>query len=148
MQRPVNSLSDKGFIESPKLILSRKIADYILTDAAQSLTMKEELISLPATYHRFINDPEGMARQVREDVQNLLGHYFDSVEDIRADVEMDDKASATIALYATVRDVYGKEHGLGNIVYMDPDGLGKVVGINNYGDALRYMKKRPREISE
>lgn len=47
----VASLSDIGWIDAPDAILSKLLGYYILTDAAQSVAFKGNLVNLPETYY-------------------------------------------------------------------------------------------------
>lgn len=139
MTNSIVAVDRKFVIEGMKKVLAKKLAEYILTDADQSLVYRGKLLSLPYTYHLFINDPDGMASQVKEDVEYKLRSSFFYV-DVSTEVELSESdSSARILLFATVIDDAGNKEGLGNVVEIDPDGLKKVVEIINYGDGLGFL---------
>lgn len=132
-------LDSRGRLEDTRQILANKLSEYILSDADQSLIFRGKIVSLPYTYHLYINDPDGMATQVKMDIEEKLRNLFYYVE-VETDVVNDPETSfSTILLFASVIDESGKKEGLGNIVEIDPSGLKKVVGILNYGDGLGFL---------
>lgn len=135
----IPTLTEKGYVEGTKFILAQILSDYILTDAMQSLVLKDALVSLPLTYKRYINDPPGMAEQMKIDLERLINrHGFEHYE-IEAKASQGDEIKTIIFLYLSVIDDTGNKVSLGNVLGIDPNGLDKVIEINNYGDGLSYL---------
>ena len=132
------SLSDIGWIDAPDAILSKLLGYYILTDAAQSVAFKGNLVNLPETYYLYMNDPTGMAVRVREDLEKLLSRYFESV-DVSAQAVADTDSRYNILIYAAVITDKGIKVSLGKVVEMQSSGVKKVIDINNYGDGLSAL---------
>lgn len=135
------TLSDKAYVESTRTVLARLLGYYIATDYEQSLCFKQDLISLPKTYHDYINNPEEMGKAVELDITNILRPYYEHVE-VETAVRFDSANSkADIGLYATVIDDFGVKVGLGKVVDIDPTGLGNIIDVNNFGEARRLIRR-------
>lgn len=135
----IPTLSERGYIEDTRLIMAYIMSCYYTTDKKQSLLYNPDLISLPYTYYKHINDPKDLADAINNDISKLLSYYYETV-DVETEARITDSVFATIALYATVIDRDGKKVGIGNLVNFDTKGLGRVIEINNYGDGLSYLR--------
>lgn len=138
MTRVVPSLSELGWVTDSRTMLSKLLSYYILTDVGQTVAFQGNLISLPNTYHLYINDPEGMVVGVREDLEKLLERYFDQSEVVVRVKEGDSKA-VTILIYAYVIDSRGVKVSLGNVLEMDTEGLKRTVNVNNEGEGVALL---------
>lgn len=135
----VLSLSERGYIDATDQMLAKLLSYYILTDAGQTLVFQDNLINLPETYYRHINDPRGMAVAVKEDVTKLLERYFDNVE-VVTDVEDKGNTAVAIMIYAHVLDELGVKVSLGKVLEMDNEGLRKTVDVSNIGDGRGLLR--------
>lgn len=129
----IASLSDKGWVSDSRTSLGYMFNCYILTDVAQTLLFGGKLISLPETYHRFINDPPGMANQIVSDLSKLLGYYFPHV-DVRARSKQISGSQYGIIMEVTVLTDTGERIQLAKLVELNTDGIRKNLDIINYGD--------------
>ena len=129
--------STNGYVGDPRRKLARLFAYYMTTNKHQSLFFADKLVSLPYTYMQGIDDPNLMANEVHKDITKLLTPHYKQV-DVSTEVIPQQEGYVNIAIYATVVENDGTSYGLGNVVAIDPEGLGKVVDINNYGDRKRY----------
>jgi hypothetical protein len=134
----VAALSDQGWVDDDKSILNHLFTCYMLTDAAQSLIFEGNLISLPQTYYRFINEPERMANQVGEDLQSLLGKYFVDVQANALAKEITTKHYA-IVLKAAVVTSRNERLELVKVMEIDSHNLRKIIDVNNFGDGEQYL---------
>lgn len=129
----IGTLSDQGWISDPMTMLNYIMSCYMLTDAAQSYTFQNELISLPFTYQLYINDPDKMANAVSSDLSSLLNRYF-----THSDVVCTSKALSNnhyaILLKAVVIDENNIRYDLSKIMELDNNDFRKIIEINNYGD--------------
>lgn len=87
-----------------------------------------------------IDDPDQMAEQIMKELGEYLGRYYLEAR-VFAEVRMEDDSKANIAIFATVTEHSGAEFGLGNVVAIDPTGLGQIVDLNNYGEKDKYLGK-------
>lgn len=133
------SLSHEGWITSSKSILAYNIAHYILSDAGQSIAFQGNIINLPETYYKNINDPDAMAVAVKSDLESLLGRYFVSVEVQTAAKEITNKKFA-ILIFATVIDKDNVKHDISRITEINSASLRKIIEINNFGEGLNYLR--------
>lgn len=139
--KKVNTLSDKGYVDSAKTMLARLLAYYILTDGEQSYCFRDQLLSLPKAYYEFINQPESFRDRIGRDVETLLNQYFETVS-VEVDLRYNESESkADIALFAEVIDQFGRKVGLGKVATIDPTGLGNVIDINNFGEGKRLIRR-------
>lgn len=138
MAKVIPSLSELGWITDSRMMLSKILSYYLLTDSSQSVSFQGNLISLPYTYHLHINDPNEMAVTVREDLNTLLGRYFEQYEVITRVKEGLNKA-VTILIYAYIIDDSGTKVSLGRVLEMDTEGLKKAIEINNEGEGHAYL---------
>ncbi|WP_396190468.1 hypothetical protein [Flavobacterium sp.] len=129
----IGSLSDKGWISDPKSMLGYIFGCYMTTDAAQTLLYDGRLTSLAETYHRFINDPDGMANQIVSDLTKLGGYYFPQV-DVRARSKQISGTHYSIIMEMTVMTSDNERIQLAKLMEMDNADLRKIVDVNNYGD--------------
>lgn len=134
----IPSLTEEGWITSSKDTLTYIIAHYILSDAMQSIAYKGNVINLPETYYKNINDPTGMASGVKSDLERLLARYFVSV-DVVTDVKELNSKQFAILIYASVIDKDNIKHELTRITEANSAGIRNIVEMNNYGDALSYL---------
>lgn len=138
MTKVIPSLSENGWITESKKILNNLVSYYILTDAAQSLAYQGNLINLPETYYKYINDPDGMANAVSRDLESLLSRYFQMV-DVETEAKDLGDSRYAVLIYASVVDDDGVRVELSRVTQIDSTGLRRIVEINNRGDARNLM---------
>lgn len=138
-EKVIPSLSDLGWVTDSPTMLSLLLGYYILTDSAQSIAYQDNLINLPKTYYEFINDPNGMAVQVKDDMDKLLSRYFDGV-DVETSVAAETESTYAVLLFASVIGNDGIRVSMGRVVNLDSSGVRKVIEVNNYGDGLNLLK--------
>ncbi len=139
MGKVIGSLSDLGWVDNSETLLSKLLGYYILTDSAQSVIFQNNLINLPQSYYEYINDPQGMATRIKNDLDALLSRYFSLVEVETEAVAKTDSVYG-ILLYATVVDDKGIKVNLGKVAEISSTGVTKVININNYGDGLSQLR--------
>lgn len=139
MGKVIGSLSDLGWVDNSETLLSKLLGYYILTDSAQSVIFQNNLINLPQSYYEYINDPQGMATRIKNDLDTLLSRYFSMVEVETEAVAKTDSVYG-ILLYATVVDDKGIKVNLGKVAEISSTGVTKVISINNYGDGLSQLR--------
>lgn len=138
MTKVIPSLSEQGWITESKKILNNLVSYYILTDAAQSLAYQNNLINLPETYYKYINDPDGMASAVTRDLESLLSRYFQMV-DVESEAKDLGDSRYAILIYASVVDETNTKIELSRVTQIDSTGLRRIVEINNRGDARTLL---------
>ena len=134
----IPSLSENGWVANSKDMLSNLMSYYILSDAAQSIAFQDNIINLPETYYKYINDPDGMASGIKEDLDKLLSRYFVSVDVLTSVREIDNKKFG-ILLYVAVIDKDNIKTELSKITEINSLGLRKVIDVNNYGDGISML---------
>lgn len=137
-QPTVPSLSEAGWITDPAIILAKLLGYYLMTDGAQSIAYRGQLINLPGTYRKYINEPEQLSLGIRADILTLLGRYFSNV-DVETSVVNTSPAAANIMLFAIVVTDTGEQINLGKVVQMNIDNITKVLDISNLGDGLQAL---------
>jgi len=135
----IGSLSDLGWVDNSEALLSKLLGYYILTDSAQSVIFQNNLINLPQSYYEYINDPQGMATRIKNDLDTLLSRYFSMVE-VETEAVAKTESVYGILLYATVVDDKGIKVNLGKVAEISSTGVTKVISINNYGDGLSQLR--------
>ena len=138
MVKAVGTLTEEGWVTDPNRILDYLLSYYILTDAMQSLTFKDSLISLPFTYFENITDPERMRVQVQKDLLTLIGSYFDQVDVVTATKPLDN-SSYGIAFYVSAYDDKGASYNLAKVVQISTSLARRVITLSNEGDALDVL---------
>ena len=139
MGNVIGSLSDLGWVDNSETLLSKLLGYYILTDSAQSVIFQNNLINLPQSYYEYINDPQGMATRIKNDLDTLLSRYFSLVE-VETEAVAKTESVYGILLYATVVDDKGIKVNLGKVAEISSTGVTKVISINNYGDGLSQLR--------
>ena len=139
MGKVIGSLSDLGWVDNSETLLSKLLGYYILTDSAQSVIFQNNLINLPQSYYEYINDPQGMATRIKNDLDALLSRYFSLVE-VETEAVAKTESVYGILLYATVVDDKGIKVNLGKVAEISSTGVTKVISINNYGDGLSQLR--------
>lgn len=139
MKKVIGSLSDLGWVDNSETLLSKLLGYYILTDSAQSVIFQNNLINLPQSYYEYINDPQGMATRIKNDLDTLLSRYFSMVE-VETEAVAKTESVYGILLYATVVDDKGIKVNLGKVAEISSTGVTKVISINNYGDGLSQLR--------
>lgn len=137
-QGVIPSLSLDGWVTSSKDILAYNLSHYILSDAAQSIAFQNNIINLPETYYKHINNPIDMANAVKIDLEKILSSYFVSV-DVTADTKEISAKKYAILIYASVIDGDNIKHELSKITEINTSGIRKIIDMNNYGDARQYL---------
>jgi hypothetical protein len=136
--KTIASLSDHGWITDSGKILNHLLSYYILTDNGQSLLFQGNLINLPDTYFKHINDPEAMSAAIKTDMDKLLSRYFTSV-DVETSVKPLTDSRHAILLYAAVIDSEGVKIELNRVVELNTSNLRNIIEVNNYGDGLAML---------
>lgn len=139
MGKVIGSLSDLGWVDNSETLLSKLLGYYILTDSAQSVIFQNNLINLPQSYYEYINDPQGMATRIKNDLDTLLSRYFSLVE-VETEAVAKTESVYGILIYATVVDDKGIKVNLGKVAEISSTGVTKVININNYGDGLSQLR--------
>lgn len=67
-----------GFINTNSTMAERILADYLGTNASQSNTFKNQLVSLIATVKNNPNNPIAVANQVQTELNGLFNSYMDN----------------------------------------------------------------------
>lgn len=137
-QKVFPSLSEKGWVTDGQTILAKLLSMYILTDAAQTLVFQDNLINLPETYYKHINEPQDMRIAMHDDVTKLLERHFDNVE-VATEVNQKEGTAVTILIHANVIDERGIRISLGKVLEMDNEGLRKTVDVSNIGDGQALL---------
>ena len=132
------SLSEQGWVEDSLATLNHLFVCYMLTDGGQSLLFEGNLINLPGTYHKYINDPQGMAVQVGADLQLLLSRYFQQVDATARAVEITAKHYAVL-MSAVVINEKGERFQLSKIMEISSSSLRKIIDVSNYGDGEQVL---------
>lgn len=140
MTAVIASLSEQGWISDSYKILNNTVSYYILTDAAQSLMFEGNLISLPETYYKYINQPVEMASAVKTDLEKMLSRYF-SVAEVNTEAKALSDSKYAILLYAAAVTEDGTRIELSKVVEISTTGLRKIIEVNNYGDGISYLQK-------
>lgn len=135
----IPSLTEEAWITSSKETLAFVISYYILSDAMQSIAYKGNIINLPETYYKYINDPVSMASAIKSDLERLLGRYFVTTDVVTDVKEMTAKQYA-ILIYATVIDKDNIKHELTKITEINSTGIKNIINMSNYGDGVNYLK--------
>ena len=138
MTGTIPSLTEEGWVKASKDILAYNLAHYILSDAAQSIAYHGNIINLPETYYKYINDPDGMATAIKNDLERLLGRYFVSTDVITEVKEITSKNYA-ILIYASVIDNENTKHELTRVTEVNSLGVRNIIEMNNYGDGMNYL---------
>jgi hypothetical protein len=138
-QAMMASLSEEGWITDSKRMVDSILANYILTDVAQSYVFQGKLLSLPRVYYAYINEPEKMADAVRKDLEALLGSYFDNIE-----VKSSVKQSGTTKYYyilvsAVCTDSNGVLIDITKIAELTTSRARTVYNVGNYGEGMKYI---------
>lgn len=135
----IASLSEQGWITDSYKILNNIVSYYILTDAAQSLIFESNLISLPETYYKYINQPTEMASAVKSDLDKMISRHF-PIADVNTEVKAMSDSQYAILLYAAAVTEDGTRIELSKVVEISTTGLRKIIEVNNFGDGLEYLR--------
>lgn len=137
MKAAIPSLTTKGWIIETKDILEKILSYYILTDNGQSISFANNLINLPSTYYKYINDPEGMKIQVKNDLTTLLSRYFSIIE-IETSIRKITESKFGILIYATVIDEENNKVELGKVLDVEENyNLKNIISVNNFGTGVQ-----------
>lgn len=138
MAKVIASLSEESWITDNNKILNYIVSYYILTDSMQSLVFQNQLVNLPETYHKFINDPEGMASAIKTDLDKLISRYF-AIAEVNTEVKQLTGKNYAILLYAAAITENNAKIELNKVVEISTTGLRKIINVNNYGNGLEYL---------
>lgn len=138
MSSVIPSLSEQGWITDSVKILGSIISYYILTDAAQTVMFQDNLINLPETYYKYINDPLEMASAVKTDLDKLVSRYF-PIADVEAEAKKLSESKYGILLYVSAVDENNQRIELSKVVQISTTGLRKIINMSNYGDGKSYL---------
>jgi len=134
----IASLSEQGWVTDSAKILNFIFSYYILTDRAQTVIFQDNLISLPETYYKYINDPDGMATAIKSDLEKLIGRYF-PIADVDTEVKKITDSKFAILLYAAAITENNTRIELSRVVEISTTGLRKIIEVNNFGDGRLYL---------
>lgn len=134
----IPSLTEEGWVTSSKDILAYNLAHYILSDAAQSIAYHGNIINLPETYYKHMNNPDNMADAIKTDLERLLGRYFPET-DVTTEVRELSAKSYAILIFASVIDTENIKHELARVTEANSSGIRNIIEMNNYGDAMHYL---------
>jgi len=134
----IPSLTQEGWVTNSKDKLAFLLSYYILSDAAQSISFQNNIINLPETYYKNINNPDQMSFDVKNDLDKLLSRYFVNVDIVTEIKEIDNKKFA-ILIYASVIDDDNIKTELTKITEINSSGLKNIIDVNNYGSGLSYL---------
>lgn len=134
----IPSLTEEGWVTDSRKILDYLLAYYILSDTSQSISYQGNIINLPETYYRNINDPTGMMTGVRDDLDKLLSKYFTSVE-LTVEVKELTKSKYGILIYAAVIDENNNRTELTKITELSDSKSRKIINLSNYGDGISLL---------
>lgn len=140
VNKTIASLSEDGWTFDPKRILNKLLSYYILTDTGQSVSFQNRLVSLPRTYHEFINDPVGMSTKMKSELDSLLSKYYQLV-DVETDVREIDKNRHGILIYASVVTDDNVRLELGKVVTTQNTEISKIIEINNFGSGKNTLNQ-------
>ncbi len=135
----IPSLTEEGWVTDSLAKLAFIMSYYILTDIAQTIAFQGNIISLPYTYYRYINEPSKMAHTVKQDLENLLNRYFPIV-DVIVKAKEKTKKEYAILIYAAVIDNNGKKYDLTRVAEVNTEGYRRIISMNNYGDGEAYLE--------
>ena len=135
----VCSLSEQGWITDSYKILNNIVSYYILTDAAQTLVFEGNLISLPETYYKYINQPVEMASAIKSDLDKMISRYF-PIAEVNTEAKAMTDSQYAILLYAAAVTEDGTRIELSKVVEISTTGLRKIIEVNNYGDGVSYLQ--------
>lgn len=138
MSAVIPSLSEQAWVTDSAKILNHLLSYYILTDNGQSLVFNSNLINLPVTYYKHINDPDGMANAVKTDLEKLLSRYFEVVDVLTEAKALSDSKYA-ILIYASVIDSESVKIDVSKVVEINTSGLRNVLNVVNYGNGLDIL---------
>lgn len=139
MVKPViASLSEDGWVTDSKKILDYLLSYYILTDAAQTLIFRDNIISLPKTYYEYINDPIGLSTAIKVDLDKLLSYYFEHVE-VTVEVKKITDNHFALLIYASVIDSDNIRYELGKVTEIGDSVSKRIINANNYGTAYQIF---------
>ena len=139
MTAVVPSLSEQGWITDSYKILNNIVSYYILTDAAQTLVFEGNLISLPETYYKYINQPVEMASAIKSDLDKMISRYF-PIAEVNTEAKAMTDSQYAILLYAAAVTEDGTRIELSKVVEISTTGLRKIIEVNNYGDGVSYLQ--------
>jgi len=139
MTKVIGSISEQGWLTEPVKILNSVISYYILSDVGQSIVFQDNIINLPETYYKYINDPDGMSAGVRSDLDKLVSRYFEVI-DIRVEVRQITEAEYGLLLSVAVLDADGNRLELNKIADISNSGLRRVIDTSNYGTGITTLQ--------
>ncbi len=134
----IPSLTEEGWITDSKKMLDYILSYYILSDSMQSLAYQSNIINLPATYYKNINNPDGMMTDVRQDLEKLLTNYFVTI-DVVVDIKELTLKSYAILIKVAVIDSDNNKVELSKITELNNSKSRKVISFSNYGSALDML---------
>lgn len=134
----IMSLSQSAYVTSSVDILSHLMSYYILSDAAQSIAFQDNIINLPETYYKNINNPEDMRAGIKDDLDKILSRYFVNVDVETRTKELSVKKYA-ILLHVAVIDSDNIKTELTKVTEINSAGLRKILAMNNLGEGLSYL---------
>lgn len=138
------TLSTQGWVTDSMSLLARILADYILTDAEQSLIYRDELCSLPKTWYENIRSGADFAEAMKLDLGKMLRRHFENY-DISTEFSVGESNFVTVYIYISVIDTQGIKHSVGNIATVDEENLGKIIkivnGTNGYADGVVFYRE-------
>ena len=136
MTSVIPALSEEGWVGETNKILDLCLSYYITTDAQQTILYRDSIRSLPKTYHENNFSPDELRAQVQNDLEFILGQYFQQVDvRVRVKENPENDQEAFILLSASVMTEEGVRHELSKITQIVNSVSKQVLGYNNFGQA-------------
>lgn len=139
MSAVVASLSEQGWITDSAKVLNQIVSYYILTDAAQTVIFQGNLVNLPETYYKYINDPVEMASAVKADLDKLISRHF-PVAEVNTEAKKLSDSKYAILLYAAALSEDNTRIELSRVVEISTTGLRKIIEVSNFGTGMSYLQ--------
>lgn len=101
MGKAVGTLSVRGWAKTPEDMIRELMNHYTEAGASQSVIYRGKIKSLAYTKAMLAQSPDAMAEQVKQDLTDLYGVYFDSVEcnvDVTYEADSDVRFNLNIQL--------------------------------------------------
>lgn len=130
----IGSLSDQGWIDDPRAILDYILICYLLSDVGQTLIFKGNIVSLPYTYHLYINEPEKMATAMNQDLVTMITREFPQA-DVKCAAKKIEGSQYAILVKAAAITAANERIELAKVMEISSDNLRKIIQTTNFGDA-------------
>jgi len=145
MEKVLPTLDTDGFVKQSQAMIDYLLSYYILTDTAQSLLFKNSLISLPKTYAKYMDDAEGFAKAIKDDLNTLLQKYFKIVDVITSVYKNEITKGYYVIISASVIDDNNHKYDISKVTHIHKSKSLKIFNFNNYGAAKAYVESILRQ---